>query len=134
MIHKHSATNSARHIYFNRLPRLWNSLPPFDLDISINKIKSHLRDYLYTHFLANFNSTCSCSFHFLCPCSKCIQTSHPPWLRLLCSPSVFMATIYLTLFFPSLVLPQKKNLPAETVELRRRRLGNVLRRQRAVCH
>ena len=36
--HVLSRTNSARHCYFNRIPRLWSSLPTFDLDQSISSI------------------------------------------------------------------------------------------------
>ena len=31
IIHTKSKNNHSRHFYFNRLPRLWNSLPPMDL-------------------------------------------------------------------------------------------------------
>ena len=40
LIHTKSPTKSSRHFYFNRLSRLWNSLPPIDLDISLSTIKS----------------------------------------------------------------------------------------------
>ena len=30
--HSLSKTNTVRHLYFNRLPRLWNALPPINLD------------------------------------------------------------------------------------------------------
>ena len=32
-------TNSVRHFYFNRLPRLWNSLPFIDIEHSLSSIK-----------------------------------------------------------------------------------------------
>jgi len=38
--HVLSRTNSTRHFYFNRMPRLWNSLPTVDLEqstVSINR-------------------------------------------------------------------------------------------------
>ena len=38
LIHIKSPNNSSRHFNFNRLPRLWNSLPPIDLDSSLNSI------------------------------------------------------------------------------------------------
>ena len=56
LIHTNSPTNSSRHFHFNRLPRLWNSLPPIDLDISLSTIKSTLIDYLWIHFNIHFNS------------------------------------------------------------------------------
>ena len=76
LIHTKSPTNSSRRFYFNRLPRLWNSLPPIDLDISLSTIKSTLIDYLWTHFNIHFNSEKPCTYHFQCPCSKCILSSH----------------------------------------------------------
>ena len=42
MSHVRSTNNSSRHFYFNRLPRLWNSLPPINLEQSIPTIKNHL--------------------------------------------------------------------------------------------
>ncbi len=78
MSHNQSTNNSARHFFFNRLPRLWNSLPPLDLELSLPTIKQHLHNFLYSHFQANFVSHSTCSFHFLCPCAKCIHKSHPP--------------------------------------------------------
>ena len=36
--HSIAKTNSERHLYFNRLPRLWNSLPVIDLGMSLPTI------------------------------------------------------------------------------------------------
>ena len=69
MVHIRSSSNSTRHSFFNRLPRLWNCLPPIDLALSPATIKKHLFIFLYDHFLANFDSNSTCSFHFLCPCA-----------------------------------------------------------------
>ena len=41
--HVLSRTSCARHFYFNRIPRLWNSLPTFDLDQSISSIKREVQ-------------------------------------------------------------------------------------------
>ena len=40
MVHNLSSNNSSRHFYYNRLPRLWNSLPPLDLSKSTATIYS----------------------------------------------------------------------------------------------
>uniref|UniRef100_A0A1X7TL42 Uncharacterized protein n=1 Tax=Amphimedon queenslandica TaxID=400682 RepID=A0A1X7TL42_AMPQE len=40
LVHSTLSLTQARHTFFHRLPRLWNSLPPVDLSISINKYKS----------------------------------------------------------------------------------------------
>lgn len=66
--HTKSKNNHSRHFYFNRIPRLWNSLPPFDLSLSTNAIKSKVKAFLWSHFESNFTVYDSCSFHFLCPC------------------------------------------------------------------
>ena len=68
-------TNLERHFYFNRLPRLWNSLPPISTVNSLYRIKSDLRKFLWSHFVTNFDPARPCSFHLVCPCSRC---SHLP--------------------------------------------------------
>ena len=45
--HNAALTNKERHFYFNRISRLWNSLPIINLNLSINTIKSQLKQYLY---------------------------------------------------------------------------------------
>ena len=77
LVHKLSTTNSNRHFYFCRLPRLWNSLPSIDLNLSYLTIKRQLTQILWNYFLNNFNSNNTCSFHFCCPCSNCTNTTHP---------------------------------------------------------
>lgn len=74
--HCFSSSNHARHFYFNRLPRLWNALPVFDLTQSDITIKRKLYEFLFNHFTTNFDPINTCTFHFLCPCSKC--SCHPP--------------------------------------------------------
>ena len=46
---KHNVTsnNSIRFYYFNRLPLLYNSLPPLDLSLSLNSLKSHIKYYFF---------------------------------------------------------------------------------------
>ena len=74
--HTKSFSNSARHAYFNRLPRLWNSLPPIDLDSSTNCIKSLITDHFWSHFNSHFNPSNPCTYHFQCPCTKCLSSFH----------------------------------------------------------
>ena len=45
--HKYSRSNKIRYSYFVRLPRLWNSLPPIDLNQSFSSIKT----YIYRNIL-----------------------------------------------------------------------------------
>ena len=50
LVHKLSTTNSNRHFYFCRLPRLWNSLPSIDLNLSYLTIKRQLTQILWNYF------------------------------------------------------------------------------------
>ena len=74
MRHASCNTNSVKHFYFHRLPRLWNLLPQVDLGSSVKSIKSCLQAFLFAHFRKNN----SCTTHFMCPCSKCGNVAHPP--------------------------------------------------------
>ena len=80
LVHKRSRLNTNRHFYFNRLPRLWNTLPPINLSHSISTIKSMLLKHMWSHFLNHFNPDIPCSFHCVCPCNRCNCTPHPPLL------------------------------------------------------
>ena len=71
--HTLSSTTSSAHFYFNRLPRLWNSLPFIDFNQSLSTIKRNIKNVLWNHFLKNFNCDNSCSFHFCCPCTNYIS-------------------------------------------------------------
>ncbi len=78
MSHVFSSLNSMRHSYFCSLPRIWNRLPPIDMKLSCDTIKQHLHKVLYNHFLVNFDSTCTHSFHFSCPCCICFSKPSTP--------------------------------------------------------
>lgn len=69
--HRFTRTSSSRHFFFNRLPRLWNSLPPMDLEQSVIIIMNIIRKLFWSHFLTHFSSDNPCSYHFICPCNKC---------------------------------------------------------------
>jgi len=73
---KTAHTNSITNSYFYRLPRLWNSLPIIDLSQSLEVIKIKLKNFLWNHFIVNFDNT-PCNFHYLCPCSRCAKTPAP---------------------------------------------------------
>ena len=73
--HTKSSTNSISNFYFNRIPRLWNALPPINLTSSSHSIRSTLTKFLWSHFNTHFDPSNPCTLHFLCPCSKCIKTS-----------------------------------------------------------
>ncbi len=69
----HIRSNKAltRNYYFSRIPRLWNKLPSIDLSQSLPSIKTEIYDFFWSHFVDNFISSNLCTYHFLCPCSKC---------------------------------------------------------------
>ena len=69
--HSVSRNNYLSHFYFNRLPRLWNSLPCIDTDLSIATIRSKLHQYLWSKFITNFDPNDVCTYHYLCPCLTC---------------------------------------------------------------
>ena len=68
--HTISRTNSSRHFYFKRFPRLWNFLPPLDVSQSVEAIRSQVKKHLWCHLITHFNADNPCSFHLVCPCSK----------------------------------------------------------------
>ena len=73
--HSLSKTNATSHLYFNRLPQLWNSLPPINPKHSIPTIKNQFLQVFWSHFTSHFLSTNPCSFHYCCPCAKCVPLS-----------------------------------------------------------
>ena len=73
--HNIAHTNKQCHFYFNRICRLWNSLPIINLNLSTINIKNQLRQFFWKHFTDNFNATDSHKLHYLCPCGSCINNS-----------------------------------------------------------
>ena len=67
--------NRDKQFYFNRLPYLWNSLPPIDLSVSFTTIKRKLTDIFWNSFLANFSTDNNCTYYYKCPCPSCF--THP---------------------------------------------------------
>ena len=78
LIHQHAYSRRSRHFYFNRLPRLWNSLSRIDLELSYKSIKRQIQNHLWDLFNKNFDSHRSCTFHSVCPCVNCSQLFHLP--------------------------------------------------------
>ena len=74
LVHKLARSNVTKNSYFYRLPRLWNALPPIDLNSSFTSIKLYLKLFFWNHFVSNFDPNNSCTLHFLCPCPKCVCT------------------------------------------------------------
>ena len=71
--HNASSINKEYHFYFNRIIRLWNSLPIIDLNLPINVIKSKIKDYFWQHFITDFDPDNIRKLHYLCPCGSCIN-------------------------------------------------------------
>ena len=65
--------NRDKQFYFNRLPYLWNSLPPVDLSLSFITIKSKLMKIFWESFITRFNPDNFCTYFYSCPCSKCFS-------------------------------------------------------------
>ena len=61
LIHKCTRLNSDRHFYFNRIPRLWNALPPINLSLSLHTIKMIICGQFSYRTLTLNNP---CTFHF----------------------------------------------------------------------
>ena len=68
--HVTSPNNTHRHFYFNHLIRLWNALPPINIDQSYDTIHTRLREILWDKFTNNSDPSDHCSYHFNCPCYK----------------------------------------------------------------
>ena len=77
LYHKTASINSVMNSYFYRLPKLWNCLPIIDLSQPPHIIKSKLKRYFWNHFLNNFDNDILCTFHYLCPCTRCTKSPVP---------------------------------------------------------
>ena len=66
--------NLQRHFYAELSLHLWNKMPAIDLypSLSLQTIRSKLYEVMWSNFIENFNSDDVCSFHFFCPCSRCV--------------------------------------------------------------
>ena len=78
LIYNYSRLNLVRHFYFNRLPRLWNSLPPMDQNLTVAQVISRIKAYFWDKFLTSFNPKDPCSLHLVCPCDRCHHSNPAP--------------------------------------------------------
>jgi len=53
--HIRTPENKSKHFYFNRLPCLWNPLRPFDLSLSVVHNKAVIKNFMWSHYMSNFN-------------------------------------------------------------------------------
>ena len=63
--------NTTRHFYFNRVVRLWNTIPNIDLQLPFNSIKSYILDIFWHIFIQQFDVNNSCTWLLTCPCTNC---------------------------------------------------------------
>ena len=78
LTHHRSPNLITHHLFFKRVSRLWNVLPIIDLSLPTSTLYTRLKRYFWNHFENYFDSTDPCTFHLLCPCSKCSSISKPP--------------------------------------------------------
>ena len=62
----HCFSRNNKHFYFNRLPRLWNSLPTIDIHQPMSTIKHKLQLFFWNHFIAHFCPNNPFSFMSMC--------------------------------------------------------------------
>ena len=68
--------NSTRHYYFNRVIRIWITLPPLDLELSLTTLKKQIHSTFWDYFTTN-NYYCihlPCTWYICCPCTTCITS------------------------------------------------------------
>ena len=63
--------STTSHFYFYRIVRLWNSLPPLDLDLSFPSLKHAVYNLYWNYFISHFDISLSCSWYRVCPCTNC---------------------------------------------------------------
>ena len=69
---------SAKHYYFNSIMKIWNSLPPFDLDGSMSTLKVFLVKLYWNSFNKCFITDSPYSWFRVCPCSSCASLPAVP--------------------------------------------------------
>ena len=72
---KRSRTNTIRHFYFRRVAKLWNAMPPIELQQSFSTIKRQLYEHFWNTFLESFDPTIICTYHLACPCKQLVLSS-----------------------------------------------------------
>ena len=77
LVHQSSQLNSSHYSFFKRAIRLWNILPPINLNKSLSRIKSNITIKFWSNFKANFDPEVPYTYHIICPCNKCSK-SHIP--------------------------------------------------------
>ena len=71
LVQQLARVNRSKQFYFNRLPCLWNSLPPINLSNNYVTIVGYLKRILWDRFISTFDQFNTCTYHYCCPCAKC---------------------------------------------------------------
>ena len=66
-----SSINAVYFFYFNRVIKLWNSLPIIDRSLSTSTIKRQIKTFLWSHFISSFDPHTTCTWFICCPCPSC---------------------------------------------------------------
>ena len=69
--------NVTRHFFFNRVIRIWNSLPYIDIQLPYLSIKRQILDIFWQYFLQSYSVENPCSWCIVCPCAKCSYLPNP---------------------------------------------------------
>ena len=57
LLHSRPRNRIQSNEYFNHFPRLWNSLPFIDIELSISTLKDKLKTFFWQHFIVNSTLT-----------------------------------------------------------------------------
>ena len=63
--------NVTRNFYFNRIVRIWYSLPPIDTSLTFMSIKRHVISIFWQYFKSSYSVDNTCTWFIACPCSIC---------------------------------------------------------------
>ena len=63
-----SSINAINFFYFNRVVKLWNSLPIINCSLSTSTIKSQIETFLWSHFISTFDPHTTYTWFICCPC------------------------------------------------------------------
>ena len=66
-----------RSFYFNRVIRIWNSLPFIDTNQPYLSIKRQILDIFWQYFVHSYSVENSCSWCVVCLCAKCLCLPNP---------------------------------------------------------
>ena len=74
-------SSSKRHQtpFFNRVIRIWNSLPYIDMQLPYSSIKKHILNIFWQYFLQSYAIDYPCSWCIACSCANCSNLTNPSY-------------------------------------------------------